>query len=247
VKNGVSVAIGLLLSNGFPVPAPFFISYLALYNRLMSGACNASLPDHLQIVQSPLLTSQGFPVDAARNDVVRQMLTTDADYLLFLDADMRHPPDLVEKLLRHDVAVVTARYHMRRPPFLTVAMRHVGPNPFDCVSLRRGQGLMPVDFGGAGALLIRRDVLEKIGDEWFRYTRQTRPPYEMTISEDMHFYRACKLAGFQPYVDWDTECGHFAMLEIDGSWNLPYVEAAERKEAELAAAAKKFDDTAVPL
>jgi hypothetical protein len=68
------VAIGLLLSNGFPVPVPFFLSYLALYDRLVSGGGNASLPAHLQVLGAPLIHSQGFPVDAARNDVVRQML-----------------------------------------------------------------------------------------------------------------------------------------------------------------------------
>lgn len=238
----MKVAIGLLLSNGFPVPVPFFLSYLELYNRLVTGAGNASLPVHLQITSAPLIHSQGFPVDAARNDVVRELLKSDADYLLFLDADMRHPANLVERLLRHDTAVVTARYHMRRAPFLAVAMRHIGPGKFTCEALRRGQGLMPIDFGGAGALLIRRDVLETIGDNWFRYSRQTVPPYELTVSEDMHFYQAARDAGFTPYVDWDTECGHFAQVEITGAWNEPYVEKAEAKEAELAAAARKFED-----
>lgn len=237
----VTVAIGLLLSNGFPVPVPFFLSFFELFNHLVCGAGNASLPAHLQVGSTPLIHSQGFPVDAARNDVVRSMLQSKADYLLFLDADMRHPKNLLERLLRHDTAVVSARYHMRRPPFLAVAMRHTGPNAFDCQSLRRGQGLMPIDFGGAGALLIRRDVLEAIGDNWFRYSKQTRPPYEMTISEDMHFYAQARAHGFQPYVDWDTECGHFATLEIDGSWNLPYVERAEQQEAERAQVARKFE------
>lgn len=242
----MKIAIGLLLANGFPVPVPFFLSYVELYNHLVSGGVNAALPDHLQVTSAPLIHSQGFPVDAARNDVIREMLKSDADYLLFLDADMRHPKDLVERLLRHDVAIVTARYHMRRPPFLAVAMRHIGPNPFDCQALRRGQGLMPIDFGGAGALLIRRDVLAAIGDNWFRYSRQTRPPFEFTVSEDMHFYAAARAKGFQPYVDWDLECGHFATMEITGAWNTPYVEATEKREGELAAEARKFDTAAVP-
>lgn len=241
----MKLAIGLLLSNGFPVPSPFFLSYLGLYDRLVTGADNATLPAHLQIEGARLIHSQGFPVDAARNDVVREMLKSQADYLLFLDCDMRHPADLPARLLRHDVAVVTARYHMRRAPFLAVAMRHCGPNPYDCTALRRGQGLMPIDFGGAGALLIRRDVLEAIGDNWFRYSRQTREPYEFTISEDMHFYAQARAKGFQPYVDWDCECGHFAQVEIDGAWNLPYVEAAEKKEAETAAVARKFEQSGV--
>lgn len=245
MNQGLTVAIGLLLSNGYPVPVPFFLSYFALYQRLASGAGNVNLPAHLRVLRAPLIHSQGFPVDAARNDVVREVLKAKADYLLFLDADMRHPADLLERLLKHDTAVVTARYHMRRPPFMAVAMRHVGPNPFDCEALRRGQGLMPIDFGGAGALLIRRDVLEAIGDNWFRYSRATRPPYEMTISEDMHFYQAVRDHGFQPYVDWDVECGHFATMEIDGSWNTPFVDRVEAKEAQIATKAKTFEASEV--
>jgi hypothetical protein len=242
----VKIAIGLLLSNGFPVPVPFFLSYFAMYNHLVSGGCNAALPPHLQVTSAPLIHSQGFPVDAARNDVVREMLKSDADYLLFLDADMAHPKTLVEDLLKHDVAIVTARYHMRKAPFHAVAMRHIGPNPFDCESIRRGQGLMPIDFGGAGALLIRRDVLERMESDWFRYSRQTRPPYEMTVSEDMHFYQRARALGFQPYVDWDCECGHMSAVMIDGSWNGPWIEQIEKREAAIKAEAAKFDAAQVP-
>lgn len=227
----MKLAIGLLLSNGFPVPVPFFLSYLYLYTRLSAGVDNAQLPSHLQITDAELIHSQDFPVDAARNDIVRTMLKSDARYLLFLDADMEHPIDLPARLLRHDVGVVTARYHMRRAPFHAVAMKHIGPGPFDCEALRRGPGLLPIDFGGAGALLIRRDVLEKMrdrdGENWFRYSKQSRPPYEFKISEDMHFYQAVRACGIQPYVDWDTECGHLAQMMITGTWNQAYVEQIE--------------------
>lgn len=224
----MKLAIGLLLGNGFPVPAPFFLTYLKLAQRLQIGADNPSLPPHLQIESAQLIHSQDFPIDAARNDIIRAMLASDAAYLLFLDADMTHPPDLPARLLRHDTAFVTARYHMRKPPHHAVAMRYVGPNQFDCEAVRSGPGLLPIDFGGAGALLIRRDVLEAIrkreGENWFRYSRQTRPPHELRISEDMVFYLRAKQAGFQPYLDWDVECGHLAQTEIRGVHNEAYLE-----------------------
>lgn len=229
----MKLAIGLLLSNGFPVPVPFFLSYVQLFQRLQAGLDNAWLPSHLQVTSATLIHSQGFPVDAARNDVVRKMLSSDADYLLFLDADMTHPADLPAKLLRHDVPLVTARYHMRRPPHHTCAMRWVGPNAFDCAPVRSGSGLMPVEFAGAGALLIRRDVLEamreSIGENWFRYSRQTREPFEFTISEDMHFFWEARKAHFLPYLDWDTVCGHLGMFEIDGTWHAAYMDQIDER------------------
>jgi hypothetical protein len=82
----VKLAIGLLLGNGFPVPAPFFLSYLQLYQRLIGGVDNPQLPKHLQVDQAQLIHSQDFPVDAARNEIIRAMLKSDASFLLFLDA-----------------------------------------------------------------------------------------------------------------------------------------------------------------
>lgn len=229
----MKLAIGLLLGNGYPVPVPFFLSYLQLYQRLAGGIDNASLPAHLHVEAAQLIHSQDFPVDAARNEIVRAMLASDAEYLLFLDADMTHPLDLPARLLRHDVGLVTARYHMRRPPHHVVAMRHIGPNKFDCEALTKGQGLMPIDFAGAGALLIRRDVLESIrqleGENWFRYSRQTRPPHEFRISEDMHFFQLARAVKVQPYLDWDTACGHLATFEVTGTWNEAYAEQIQKR------------------
>lgn len=231
----MKVAIGLLLSNGFPVPVPFFLSYVSLMQRLIGGIDNAQLPAHLQVGEAQLIHSQDFPVDAARNDIVRTMLKGSASHLLFLDADMEHPADLPARLLKHDVGLVTGRYHMRRAPFHAVAMKHIGPGAFDCEALRRGQGLMPIDYGGAGALLIRRDVLEAIrediGENWFRYSRQTRAPFEYKISEDMHFYASARKVGVQPYVDWDVECGHLSSMMVDGTWNKAYVDQIETEQA----------------
>lgn len=241
----MKLAIGLLLGGGFPVPSPFFLSYLELHTRLITGLDNPSLPKHLQVESVQLIRSQDFPIDAARNEIVRGMLKSPATHLLFLDADMTFPADLPARLLRHDTAVVTARYHMRRPPHHAVAMRYVGPDTFDCRALTSGQGLMPIDYGGAGALLIRRDVFERIaereqasgepvGENWFRYSRQQKPPFELRISEDMHFYRECRLAHIQPYVDWDTTCGHLSTFEVDETWNAAYQEQINARRDAMA-------------
>ena len=229
----MKLAIGLLLGNGFPVPVPFFLSYLELYTRLSAGVDNAWLPAHLQVHDAQLLHSQDFPVDAARNEIVRTMLATDASYLLFLDADMTFPRDLPAKLLRHDVPIVTARYHMRRPPHHTCAMRWVGPNRFDCQPITKGPGLVPIDFAGAGALLIRRDVLEAMrdrdGENWFRYSRQPQPPHEFRISEDMHFFWQAQQAKFRAYLDWDVACGHLSTFEVTGTWNEAYLDQIHKR------------------
>jgi hypothetical protein len=168
----VKVAIGLLISHGFPVPAEFMQSYQRVWSRLITGQCNAGLPPHLTIQDVKELRQTSFPVDFARNEICRSFLTTDADALLFLDADQTFPEDVVERLVRAEKPVITGRYHMRKPPFHpTVYVKHrlhTGKHAFSTVHF--GKGVFEIERGGAGCLLIQRGVIEAIDrmhkDRW---------------------------------------------------------------------------------
>lgn len=232
----MKLAIGLLLSNGFPVPAPFVLGLLDLTSALVSGRFNPSVPPAVRVTDMRIISCQGFPVDTARNDVCRTALADpDVDALLFLDADMRHPADLAHRLLRHGQPLVTARYQMRKPPFHTCAFRKGGPGPHDFRAIEDQTGLVPVDRAGAGALLIVRDVLEAVrdrnGEDWFRY--QEGPNGLRTVSEDMWFFESAIACGYQPWCDLDTVCTHVAAFEVDPGWQQPYLEARDRQRAEV--------------
>jgi hypothetical protein len=141
----MKVTLGIVLSHGFPVPAPFVIGYSHLLQCLLTGAGNVLLSPRQKITAARALFVQDFPIDYARNKTCRIFLDEDdGDYLLFLDTDMTHPPDLAHRLVRHDLDVVTARYVMRKPPFFSVAMRKVGDGGTDLPghreAHRRGEG-----------------------------------------------------------------------------------------------------------
>lgn len=216
----MKLKIGLLLSNGFPVPAVFVLGLVDVMKTILTGAGNALLPPGRAITTCGVISSQGFPIDTARNEVCRLFLQSDADYLLFLDADMRHPGDLAHRLLVHDVDVVTGRYQMRKPPFHTVAMRRVGSGPHDFQAIEEQHGLVPIDRAGAGCLLIRRCVIEDIktihGENWFQY--QAGPDGLRTVSEDMWFFEKAQELGYQPYCDLDVVSTHVASFEVDPGW-----------------------------
>src|SRR4051812_28012697 len=88
---------------------------------LRGGGANAKLPEDKQIEALHVLKSTAFPVDFSRNELVRDVLKSDFDYLFFADCDEVFPAECVERLLQHDVPVVTARYHMRKEPYHAVA------------------------------------------------------------------------------------------------------------------------------
>jgi glycosyltransferase involved in cell wall biosynthesis len=240
--SGIGVSIGLILSNGFPVPVHFVLGLMDLQHSILTGETNASLPPALKIDRLRVINAQGFPVDAARNEVCRAFLDDGTDdYLLFLDADMRHPRDLMWRLLRHQRDIVTGRYQMRRAPFHTVAMRKVGTGPHDYKAIEEQHGLAPIDAAGAGCLLITRKVLETLRtksqlfaedgeptDEWFRY--QVAANGLRSVSEDMFFFERAKAAGFTAWCDLDAVCSHVASVEITPEWQEPYLQAKNRIE-----------------
>jgi hypothetical protein len=242
----VKVTIGLIMSHGFPVPAPFLQSMMLLQRGLLTGEFNrpGCVIDSLR-----LLFSHAFPTDVARNEVVRLFLDkdTDSDHLLFLDADMTHPPDIAHRLLRHrsdgesvPVDIVTARYTVRKSPFFTVAMRKTGPGPREyqaiekLMPLAEVRGLLPIDAAGAGALMLSRrlltDIRARCGDEWFKY--QVAEDGLRSVSEDMWCYEQAKACGYQPYLDADVQCGHIAVFEVNPKWHEPYADAFLRAAAQ---------------
>lgn len=234
----MKLKIGLLLSNGFPVPAAFVLGLTNLLTQILTGAGNSLLPPERHITECGIISSQGFPVDTARNEVCRLFLESDADYLLFLDADMGHPGDLAHRLLAHDVPLVTGRYQMRKPPFHTVALRKAGPGPHDFKPILDQHGLVPIDRAGAGCLLIAREVLENIrmiaGDNWFQY--QIGEKGLRTVSEDMWFFEQAQHCGYQPYCDLDVVSTHVASFEVDPGWQRDALRVLDEVRARTGAA-----------
>jgi hypothetical protein len=217
----VKLAIGLCLSPNYAPPAEFWMGApespsaegaVALVQRLASGRANAVLADKLTGYR--IVTSRQFPTDVARNEICKSVLDGDEDYLLFLDCDMTHPADLFERLVAHQKPVITARYHGKKDPWnpILYVKHRVLDGPHAYTPVHFGRGVFEIERCGAGALLIRRDVLDAIyrahGHNWFRYQRKPEPPYDYGVSEDFWFCKVARELGYSVWADWDTVCGH---------------------------------------
>lgn len=237
------LAIGLLLSHGFPAPSDFWESYENVMANVARGDANKVLPDHLQLTGIRRIKSTAFPPDVARNQIVREFLAGDEQYLFFMDADMTFPEDVVPRLLIHDKPVITARYHMRSAPYHPVLyVKHrtqEGPHCYAPVHF--GHGVFEIERAGAGALLVRRDVFEAIQfrcgvNNWFRYQwgpPTPEKPSDFTVSEDFWFFKQAREAGFPCFADWDVECGHLQTFAINRTWNAAYLDAQLKEAATL--------------
>jgi hypothetical protein len=147
----------------------------------------------------------GTYVHQARESLLRQAVADGAHYALFLDSDMRFPPDTFVRLLDHGKPFVGINYSRREfPPTFTAAK--AGEL---LVTSRESRGLEKVDSIGFGACLIETAILGRLPADrpWFWFDRTEAGD---DIGEDVYFCGLLKDAGAPPFVDHDLSraCGH---------------------------------------
>ncbi len=185
-----------------------------------------------------LAVESGAVIARGRNQVVREFLKLDADWLWMIDTDMTWEPDVLERLI--EAAHPTLRpivgglcfAYMRQEtrkfwPTLyawvpgTERLRRLNKYPLDT--------LIPVAATGAACLLVHRSVLVEMATRW----PPPRPWFDETpfydtdtdgnailasgdeYSEDISFCLRAQAAGFPIHVHTGIRCGHVKSFEVD--------------------------------
>lgn len=162
---------------------------------------------------------QFLGVDDLRNYAVQTALDHDYSHLVFLDADMEWPPDLLKRLLRHYAleAVVSGVYFRKPWPHFPVAFHDVawedGANraiyKCDLKVVDEGEALRPAEMVGMGCALIPLSVVQRIGPApWFEYHRPVHG--YATVTEDVPFCQKVRAANVPIWVDPAICCTHYA-------------------------------------
>jgi hypothetical protein len=148
--------------------------------------------DLVQLVKkSPdtfFVVSKGTLLPNQRTELVKRSIEGHASHVLFIDSDMRFPPDTLDKLLAHKLDIVGANCKHRQANKWTAG-----------VSSKGKAGLVEVGGLGFGVTLIRTDVFMRIAEPWFA------TPFDGSkfIGEDIFFYHKAKEAGFKIMIDHD--------------------------------------------
>lgn len=120
----------------------------------------------IRFVQKPTVNYQiGFNcgdslVSRARNNLVAQFLKSECTHLLFLDSDLEFQPEQISQLVNHGAEIVCGVYPKKQKELAYVF------NIFDGLTEPDKNGLLPVKCAGTGAMLIRREVLEKMQEAY---------------------------------------------------------------------------------
>lgn len=154
-----------------------------------------------------------------RNKFAEHLMASDFTHLLMLDADHRHPPDIVERLTRwvkqDPTRLVVAGLCFRRGvPFDPNVFIVNGAENAIYQPAEWGRGLMQVDIAGTAEMLIAREVFERLPKPWFArdYSGAAEGKWP---GEDVWFSQRCGELGVDIWVDTTTTGPHLMESWVD--------------------------------
>lgn len=149
----------------------------------------------------------GYNIDQVRNLIAQW--AENFDYLFSVDSDIVLPKDTLTKMLKHNVDMVSGVYKQRFDDREIIEIHrkneHGGVShiPFSAI---QPPGLHEIDSCGFGCVLVKSEVIRKIGYPQFKY--HSALDHRYTISEDVFFCKRAKEVGAKIYVDSSIVCDH---------------------------------------
>lgn len=147
----------------------------------------------------------------ARNELVERALSGGYDWLLMLDDDMLPPPDLFERLARHDLEIVGGLYWQRQGAQLPVVMRVPagGLRPEfltdEALEITR-PGLYCVDVIGGGCVLLKTRLLRSLNQPVFWP--------DVHLGTDIGLCLRLRQLDIPVYIDTSVRLGHLGAAKI---------------------------------
>ena len=157
---------------------------------------------------------RGRPIDYLRNQFVRTLLAAPQySHIFFVDSDTEMPIDALDRLLALDVPIASGCYAVHMRDGFRWALGNLDADGRYRLLARRPSFTEPfqVDAGGAGCLLVRREIFEQTTYPWFNWVNN---PDGSQISEDMWFFGQCHKHGHRVTVDPLVVCKHYKEVDI---------------------------------
>lgn len=146
-------------------------------------------------VESMHLTrSDGSIASDARNDIIKEVLETEATHILWCDTDHKFKPGAVLSLISRNLDFVAADYVTRLPPHRSVA-RDLGGDP-----LSPGEGLIEVQQCGLGLALMRTAMFHKMTYPWSGFFTHE----DGTLDDSVWVCRNARKVGYKLFIDRDA-------------------------------------------
>ena len=159
-------------------------------------------------------------VHRARMGMTAEFLKTNHTHMMWLDADIEFTSDDVAKLWNLDVDIAVGAYRMKKEGGGLAAWK-------DGEMLRHLdtlEGAQSVDYAGTGFMMIKREVIEVLAELAPKFDNEHKdiPALYMTPivngvleSEDYHFCRIAREAGYKITLDPSIRLGHWGLKRFE--------------------------------
>ena len=155
-----------------------------------------------------LFTSAGTLIFDQRNSLVKTALEIKADYLLFVDADMRFPKDTLKILMAHDKDIIGVNATTRSEPVKPTAKNFIvnEDQSVDWLPIYSNarSGIEKADGIGCGVMLVKTKVFKEMEEPYFYFEQLGN---NKILGEDIYFCIKAKDAGFDTWLDHDLSKG----------------------------------------
>lgn len=148
----------------------------------------------------------GWDLADGQNALLQEALDRGKEWVWLMGDDHVWSPDLLRKLLAHDLDIVIPLCLMRNPPYRPVNWIDIGDGETARLNLDDypDGGLVELAASGAAGLLIRLSVLDDIPEPWF----ETGTGITNRVGEDVNFCIKAREAGLRIWCDLDAYLGH---------------------------------------
>ena len=155
-----------------------------------------------------LFTSAGTLIFDQRNSLVKTALEIKADFLLFVDADMRFPKDTLKILMAHDKDIIGVNATTRSEPVKPTAKNFIvnEDQSVDWLPIYSNvrSGIEKADGIGCGVMLVKTKVFKAMEEPYFYFEQLGN---NKILGEDIYFCIKAKDAGFDTWLDHDLSKG----------------------------------------
>lgn len=172
-----------------PCRETLYTLFASSLNEMIKTCVMAGIDTHVIYDSSTILLNQ-------RENLAKQALEINADYMLWLDSDMMFPSTTAMRLMSHDKDIVAANYMKRSSPLTTVAYPERGKWD-EWLPLENQEELEEVEGIGMGCILMKTHVLKDIERPWFAFEYKD----ESWHGEDFYFQSKLREAGYKLWVD----------------------------------------------
>jgi hypothetical protein len=169
--------------------------------------------------------SRYLSVADLRDEAALTALAGDYSHILYLDADMVWPTDVIDQMLaHHQRGIVSGLYHLKAWPHWPVSLKSATWNEVEGQydyrydeGARSGDPLLrPAQLVGMGCTLVPVELFNRSERPWFKY--QMNGEGTSTVTEDVYFCQQAIALGCPVWLDPSVDCGHVSQQPITGAW-----------------------------